>query len=465
MTPQPSLFGAGDMQGWRVLAERAMAAILRSRLSIAIFALLFAGLGVTAATQMPKTFSAEARLLARRTDVMPALAHPRRSVPASAESLTQSAGDLVRDRQALRAIVDEYDLLTRWEASRSPLYEFKDSVFAWIAGAPTREQRLESLIDVLAKRVMVTVDGDVIRVSAKWGDPSTAVDIVNGATEAFLRARKRVDIDAIAETYTLLERTADVARADVERRVATAAAMPRVATQAAPAASVPSTQAAADTAALTKMQTLVTLRADVLAARRAVDALSAAQQKDVLALEAELTERLSRATDRHPDVVALRRRLEQARVPSPEQTEAEAAARRQLNAFLAAGGSEADLVEGSLPRFAAAAPAPAAPGVSLTRIVGDDAATVYARSLLESSIASYQDLLERLSNTRIELETARAAFDYRYTIIKPAQLPRRSDSPSGVLMIAGAVMAGVALGMLRAVAGELRSLVLTEVRA
>ncbi len=213
------------------------------------------------------------------------------------------------------------------------------------------------------------------------------------------------------------------------------------------------------------MQTLVALRADVLAARRDVDALNATQQKDVQALETQLTEKLSRATDRHPDVVALRRRLEQARVPSPEQVEADTVARRQLNAFLAAGGSEADLVEGSIARFTVPSPAPSTPGVSLTRIVGDDAATVYARSLLESSIASYQDLLERLSNTRIELETARAAFDYRYTIIKPAQLPRRSDSPSTVVTVVGALLAGLALGMLRAVAGEVRMLVLTEARA
>jgi uncharacterized protein involved in exopolysaccharide biosynthesis len=69
-----------------------------------------------------------------------------------------------------------------------------------------------------------------------------------------------------------------------------------------------------------------------------------------------------------------------------------------------------------------------------------------------------------LSNTRIELETARAAFDYRYTIIKPAQLPRRSDSPSAVVMIFGALLAGMALGMLRAVIGELRTVMMIEAR-
>jgi len=435
-----SLLPLGSPEFWRAAVTVVRAALRRSRLMIALVTLVFTAAGVVAAKFTPQSFSTDARLLVRRADLMPALAHPRRSVPSGSDSLTQSAGDFVRDRQALRAIVERYDLVTRWERDRAPLLKLKDALLTRLRGPVPQADRVEALVDVLSKRILVTVNGEVITVWARWSDGRTAVDIVEGATDAYLRARRRVDIDAIADTYTLLERSVEAARLDVERHVEATRLVSRPrGLRVTPASLVAPPARAVD-------EGLRDRRTQLLAAERTAETLAAAHATTVRTLETQLAERLSRATDRHPDVIALRRQLEQARVvpSSVTQAQADVLALRDVT-------DRASDVDASAPaavaRVAAMTPGPAD---------ADDENTVYARALMDSAITSYQDLLDRLSNTRIELDTARAAFDYRYTVISGARLPSRPDSPNGMLLIVGALCAGLAAGVGGAILREVR---------
>ena len=43
----------------------------------------------------------------------------------------------------------------------------------------------------------------------------------------------------------------------------------------------------------------------------------------------------------------------------------------------------------------------------------------------------YDTLLDRMNSARIELDTARAAFKYRYSIVRPPQLPKRRAEAEG----------------------------------
>ena len=131
---ESSLLPLGSPEFWARAAGTVLTAVRKSRVSIAVFALVFTAAGVVAARMTPQVFSTDARLLVRRTDVMPALAHPRRSVPLGSDSLTQSAGDFVRDRQALLGIVEQYDLLTRWHRDRAPMLKLKDAVAEKLSG-------------------------------------------------------------------------------------------------------------------------------------------------------------------------------------------------------------------------------------------------------------------------------------------------------------------------------------------
>ena len=69
----------------------------------------------------------------------------------------------------------------------------------------------------------------------------------------------------------------------------------------------------------------------------------------------------------------------------------------------------------------------------------------------------YDSLLDRINSARIELDTARAAFKYRYSIIRPPQLPKRPTKPKIPLVVAAGVMAAMGLAVIAAALSDLRS--------
>lgn len=442
MSDRDLLVDLGDPARWRAAAVFSWRAIVRYRISLVVLAVVFGAAGVGAAKVTPRMYSAETRLLVRTNPVMPALAHPKRAVPVM-ENLTQSAGELVHNRQSIVTMIERFDLLSRWERDRPPALRLKDWVMAAISGPVPDEARMEALIEVVARRITVTVEDQTIRVRAAWTDPQTTLDLANGALDAFLAGRRRVDVDAIAETYAILEQSAEAMRVDLEQRVTAAELAARV---------TPAVRQVAPTVdrvvPATRPDPLAQARTRVLDARARVATLVEQHTTQRRTLEGSLAELLTRATERHPDVVALRRQVAAAAEEPVALRTARADASDAWRAFVAEGGSEAAL-EAPVAVVPVAAPRSDA-GVNLTRIVEEDGVTLYSRSLLKSSIAAYQDLLERLGNTRLELETAKAAFGFKYTVVVPARLPKKADSPNGIVLIVAAIVAGVALGVSRA---------------
>lgn len=442
MSDRDLLVDLGDPARWRAAAGLVWRGLVRHRVSVVLLAVVFGAVGVGAAKVTPRMYSAETRLLVRTNPVMPALAHPKRAVPVM-ENLTQSAGELVHNRQAIVAMIERFDLLARWERDRPPALRLKDWVMTSIGGSVTDEARMEALIEVVARRVTVTVDDQTIRVRAAWTDAQTTLDLANGALDAFLAGRRRIDVDAIAETYTILEQSAEAMRVELEQRVTAAELAARVSPSPRPAA--PAIDLAVPA---TRPDPLAATRTRVLDARARVATLTEQHATQRRTLEASLAELLTRATDKHPDVVALRRQVAAAADDPQALRTARAEASEAWRAFVADGGSEAELVAPTTVVPVAAPRSDA--GVNVTRILEEDGVTLYSRSLLKSSIAAYQDLLERLGNTRLELETAKAAFDFKYTVIVPARLPKKADSPNGLVLMVAAIVAGLGLGVSRA---------------
>jgi uncharacterized protein involved in exopolysaccharide biosynthesis len=73
-------------------------------------------------------------------------------------------------------------------------------------------------------------------------------------------------------------------------------------------------------------------------------------------------------------------------------------------------------------------------------------------SRLKMATTEYEDLLDRLQSARIELQIARAAFKYRFTIVIPAELPKKVTKPKVPLLIAGGVFLAIVFGIGAAVA-------------
>ena len=57
----------------------------------------------------------------------------------------------------------------------------------------------------------------------------------------------------------------------------------------------------------------------------------------------------------------------------------------------------------------------------------------------------------------MELESTRAAFKYRFVVVKPAQVPRDPQKPKAAVIMGGGVAAALLLALLLAVGTDLRS--------
>jgi uncharacterized protein involved in exopolysaccharide biosynthesis len=77
-----------------------------------------------------------------------------------------------------------------------------------------------------------------------------------------------------------------------------------------------------------------------------------------------------------------------------------------------------------------------------------------ARSKLDAAIKSYQEVAGRIDAANVELDIARAAFKYRYTVVTPAEIPKKPKKPVAALIGAGSFVAAALLAVLFAVAAD-----------
>ena len=86
----------------------------------------------------------------------------------------------------------------------------------------------------------------------------------------------------------------------------------------------------------------------------------------------------------------------------------------------------------------------------------------YVKGQVRYALSNYNAFLDRLESARLELDSARAAFKYRYTIITPVQRPRGPIKPKPVLVLGASLIAGFALAVLSTALVDLRSRKLLE---
>ena len=87
----------------------------------------------------------------------------------------------------------------------------------------------------------------------------------------------------------------------------------------------------------------------------------------------------------------------------------------------------------------------------------EDIRAEYARTRLRFAMEKYDNLMERIDNSRIELDTARAAFKYRYSVLRPATLPRIPVKPNVPMVLAAGMFMALALGTVAAALADLGS--------
>jgi DNA repair exonuclease SbcCD ATPase subunit len=278
----------------------------------------------------------------------------------------------------------------------------------------------------------------------RWPDDRVmAYRLVDAAQQNFLEMRHVLEVSTIAEQISILEGHAANLKKDImkqveqlqqsqQRSVKEGHPLPRAPVPKGPDANV------------------VNLRVMLEGKRRALTDLEDYRRRHLTELQTRLAEQRAVYSQSHPAIIDLEQSIESLKRDSPQLL-----ALRQEESDLRQQLSRLDISE-TAPSAALAIPA------DLFRDRGEDSTVEYERAQLRFAAQQYAHMRERIDAGRIDLDTARAAFKYRYSVVVPAQVPRGPIKPKALLVMSAALIAGILLALFATTATDFRSGVVLE---
>ncbi len=435
----------------------------RPRLAAGVF-VTAAALGLTVAATIPRTYSAQAKLLAQRSLVLPALTNPNRPVPRDADNPTKNVADMIMRRDNLTTLARELDLGERFYASRGPAQRLKDAI---LGGPANADERLHAVVGTLEKRLYVEADESTVTIVVDWAEPQMAYDIVTHVQQNFLEARYDDQVAMITDAIAVLQEHAKTELAqlntalDEYQKLLEEHPPKSVNGQPAPVlrpvrggggGGGPRPSASASASVDPE------LAAALEEKRRQIRALEEERQRELDALRQQLTQAQLTLTPQHPTVQALEQQIEARSRPPPELAQL----RNEERALLAQMAPPATSAGGGAGIPAPPRPGGAAEGAGVPPMPpipplpdwDSDGRAQLARSKLDAAIKSYQDVSARIDTANIELDIARTAFKYRYTVVTPAEVPKKPKKPIATMLAVGSVLGAALLAILFAAGAD-----------
>lgn len=394
-------------------------------------------LAAAALSVLPKTYQVESRLLAQKNPVLAV-----RADSSQMDLQTRAAAETIIRRDNLQALMRQADLLQEWQKSRAPILRLKDWVLRMVHLEPSAKDLTEGLTDLLEKNftVWTTPDGTV-GIKVEWRDAPTAFRLVDAAQQNFMEKRYVLEVSTIDEQISILEGHAATLKKEIEAQVAELQRLRKT----------PGARGRRSLALGPAVRSLdpdaPNLRAVLDGKRRAIADLEDSRRKKIAELQTRLTEQRAIYSENHPGLLDLERSIESLHRESPQLgvlRQEERDLRRQL-----ADRSED---EGAIPG------APTIPADLFRDLSTDEDSSVeYARAQLQYAAQQYAGLRGRIDTARIDLDTARAAFKYRYSVVTPPQMPRGPIKPKTPLVMAAALIAGLVLALFATTLADIRA--------
>jgi uncharacterized protein involved in exopolysaccharide biosynthesis len=463
--------------------------VRRHKLLAAATIALVIGLTCTAAVLLPRTYFVQTKLFAQRNAVMAALSNPGRAVPWDADAPTRAAAETVLRRDNLISLITQTDLIKEWDRRRKPILRFKDWVMATASRYElTPDDKLESMVGLLEDRMVVNagpVGDGTVTIEITWPDAEMAYRLVQGAQQAFLDARQVAETAAIGESIAILERYSASLHESINRTlselersqskggpVVTRSRVARASRQ--PGSAVPTLAASLGVPELPYTvgndPTLSQLRTVLATKRTELTRLEDTRQRQLADLQGKLAQLKTVYTANHPSVLSAQQNLAAVSQEQP-QALALAAEIEELQADYdkrLADATDLQIKEELARRSAAAAtaavnnqPAPiverAPEPMPAVRMRPNDSEAEFASLRLSSELKQLESVLERTDGARIELAVSQAAFKYRYSVIRPAQVPRDPVSPNLQMIFAAGFLASLFLALAVVVSKDLLS--------
>jgi len=389
----------------------------------------------------PKTYRTETKILAEPNFIMANLTNPGRSIPSASDSPTRSAAEIILKHDNLVALVKQVNLLDEWQHTRTPLLKIKDEIITRLTGPASEQDRLERLIGLLSSRLQVTTDQGTVTIGLTWPHAEQVFRIVSAAQENFLEARHAEEVSSIAETITILEEHATTIRNSIE---STLAEINRPHTD---GASKENTKPNADTlksAAIARERSQ--LRTMIMAKQKAISDLEDFRNRRIAELQAQLTEQSATYAPAHPALTNLKQSIAAMSVESPQIAALRQQEQELTQSYTKLGGKaltvENKEIDGATPNWnLKPLPIEALRHSQSIANGADDENAAYQHARIHVAVNAYEELIERIEAARIELDTTRAAFKYRYSIVTPPEIPKKPEKAPFTVLLGGIIAA------------------------
>jgi uncharacterized protein involved in exopolysaccharide biosynthesis len=456
-----------DLERMREMVGFALRAA-RRRLVLAVTTfVVVAGLGITAAKIMPRTYNAQVILFAQRSTPVRLLSSPNPGVD-QVDNPTKNAVAMVMRRDNLVALAKDASLVERFHATRSPALRLKDRIRAQFFGSPSDEDMLTSMVYTLENQLKVEIDDTTVTISVDWANPQIAYDLVTLVQKNFSEARYDNDVAVVTASLAVLEEHAknELARVDDElkeynKQVMEKAKLTRTASVGGATARVSRIGARVsdlESAGTDDLQGPDPELAATLEEKRLrIRAIEESRQRTVDALRLELQKQQLQLTPAHPAVIALEQQLTAASQPSPELMQLQGEVRALTGETVR---PKATSIRSAAPLAAALPPVlrePSAPGASASADAPSPllkeqvlAPLALSGSRLSLAMRGYEDALARLDAARVELDVTRAVSQHRYMVLTPAVVPNGPKKATARLLSVGSVVGGALLAILLA---------------
>ena len=386
-------------------------------------------------------------------------------------SLVGASGQIL-SRDNLENIVRDTHLVETAAQRRPPLLRLKDKLSS--SSGVSEKDKISAMVLTLESKLLVSTQGN-LEIDADWSDGQTAADIADSARESFLKIRHSAEVSAFEEKVTILDEHAIKLRAEIEQLAAqinTANERSNAQPQAvaAPGVTTPTT-----TRTTTKLRStgaapraaepdaeLPVLREQLAADKTKLATLEQEHDRQVRDEQAKLDDLKLKFTPAHPQVVTQQERVALVTaIPSDiallRQEVADGAnkikAREALSAHLA---GEPVAVSG----IAANTTESLTPAVVQALQTGE--ADQALAQQLTGAVARYGLLQDEIGSGRIALDTAQAAFNHRYQVIVPVEVPRQPRKPKATVIWGAGLAATLLLVLLLPIVAELRRGILIE---
>jgi uncharacterized protein involved in exopolysaccharide biosynthesis len=455
----------------------ALRALRKRRLWIVSVFFLGAALTFAVAALWPRTYHCEMKLMAQKSK---ALGGESELNPLG------GASDILGRHENLMEIVKQTDLVHSWNEQRPPLLHLKDVLTEKLRGTSPSDADLAGvLVAALEARIYATASENTLTIGTDWPNGASAARIVEAAHQVFMESRHVAEISTLQEKIAILEGHASKAREEIDRiaeqlqrvredRLAQAGKVvseargggDRLGSGSAPA---PVVARAKPRASAEPDDQLPLLKEELDTKKRTVAELEADRNRRLSEAQAKLTDLQPKFTAAHPLV----REVEQNIANLSHESPRVAALRAEIDSL------ERSIKERATITRADASPGPAGGGslapAAAPSAGGDVLSTEIMQLLgnavgvdptmsaqLQGAVSKYGALRDAISTARIDLDTAQAAFSYRYKVIVPPEVPGKPVKPKLPTVLGAGLAAALLLALLLPILAELRNGVIVE---